>query len=137
MIPTNQPGLDASLVIPYPFSDCVVNAAVAVQGIMAEMVGDCTLEFARLSEEQQDSALASILGYQALSDSLLTPKNLHDSNVNKLLNSGWTKGPLDVEHKVTPMLCDFDDLPVKSQSFIQAMFAVLKSMVFNVDEACL
>ncbi len=134
MTATNQPGLAASIVIPYPFSDCVVNAAVAVQGIMSEMLGDCSLEFARLSDEQQDSALSSVLSYQASSDSLLTPQNLHDANVKKLLNSGWTKGPFDIEHKRTPMLCEFDELPVQIKSFIQAMFAVLKSMVFNVDE---
>lgn len=129
LLPTDE------LTMPSPISDAIVHAAVTVQGIMAEMLGDCTYEFARLSEQQQDSALISIVNYQALSSRLLTPAHLHDINMEKLIKAGWSKGELDIENKHTPMLCDFHQLPGKAQAFIQAMFAVLETMVFNIEEA--
>ncbi|MGF1905277.1 hypothetical protein [Aliivibrio salmonicida] len=115
-------------------------AGVIIQDMTAELLCDPSVEFNALSEQQKNEVFSRILRYVEASDDITSPEKLHLLNNELLTARGWTNDHFNIESKSTPLLCEFNDLPVFVKTFVQATYQILKALVLphshSMKEAC-
>jgi len=109
--------------------DRFMMATVILQDLSAELTGDESIRFSNLSEERREDVLNKIIRYGVLGHNITTPEQLHNLNISLQISNGWSIGSFDLKEKTSPLLCEFDALPEKIKSFLQASFVVLAELV--------
>lgn len=108
---------------------CPITAARILQDMKAEMLGIPALRYNHLSVEQQQDLITNVQLYIESEQKIDCAKSLHGFNCLLLLDNGWTaSNRYSLEDKESPMLLDFDCLPVFIQTFIRCSLVVLQNL---------
>lgn len=111
-------------------NDDLVSAGVLIQNMKAEMLDQPELAFNRLSFQDRDEILGQIVAYTEVAHDITSAEALHKYNCENLVSQGWFLGEFSTQEKTTPLICEFDELPVFVQGFVRSCYVILKQFVW-------
>lgn len=106
-----------------------MSLVISLQDLKAMTADNQALAYQFLPTDSQERAIQALFVYLRFHRDIRLASDIHRIYIKQLVDDGWTfSSEFSYEKKCSPMLCLYKELPSNMQTFLNAVFILIKNM---------